>query len=45
MSTFIATVRTETAVYTYTAIATSSIDVIDAAIDRFGVCGVSVRPQ
>ncbi|HYD79140.1 MAG TPA: hypothetical protein VEC06_04975 [Paucimonas sp.] len=38
------TARTERAVYSYGADAYSSFDVLDAAIDRFGLCAVTVRP-
>lgn len=43
MSTFAVIVRTESARFEYAAIAASSGDVIQAAIDRFGVCGVTAK--
>lgn len=43
MSTFSVTVRTQTERFEYAAIAASSGDVIQAAIDRFGVCGVTAK--
>jgi hypothetical protein len=45
MSTFTVTVRTENGALTYPAIGTSSADVHIDALERFGACGVTVRPQ
>jgi hypothetical protein len=36
-------VRTEFRWFAYTAIAVCSCDVVDQAIDRFGVCGVTAK--
>ena len=44
MNTFIVTVRTLKQRFQFKAIGYSSIDVHDAAIERFGVCGVTVKP-
>jgi len=44
MKIFSITVKTACQRITYTAIGTSSAEVIMAAIARFGICGVSVRP-
>lgn len=44
MTRFNVTARTEGREYRYIAIAGSSIDVVLAAFDRFGVCSVTVRP-
>ncbi|WP_432239927.1 hypothetical protein [Herbaspirillum robiniae] len=41
MTAFRVVVRTATARYSYTAIAASSWDVIDAANDQFDVCSVT----
>ena len=45
MNRFIVTIRTLTGRLSYTAIALCSCDVIADAIDLFGVCGVSAKPQ
>jgi hypothetical protein len=46
MTTFTVTVRTlgSTIIATYQAIGTDSASVHMAALDRFGPCGVSVKP-
>lgn len=44
MKRFTVTVRTLTERITYSAIARSSSDLIDHALDLFSVCSVSVRP-
>jgi len=36
--------RTEGATYSYDAVAASSFDAFNAAVDRFGACKISVRP-
>ncbi|MGV8869959.1 MAG: hypothetical protein ACOH2S_23795 [Janthinobacterium svalbardensis] len=43
MSTFAVIVRTETERFEFFDDAASSGDVIDAAIDRYGVCGVTAK--
>ncbi|WP_426074162.1 hypothetical protein [Janthinobacterium sp. DSP2-3-3] len=43
MSTYAVIVRTQTERFEYAAIAASSGDAIQAAIDRFGVCGVTAK--
>lgn len=43
MSTFAVTVRTQTDRFDFFEVAASSGDVIQAAIDRFGVCGVTAK--
>ncbi|GGY67889.1 hypothetical protein GCM10007387_57590 [Pseudoduganella albidiflava] len=45
MSPFTVTVRTESGTLTYPAIGTSSAAVHIDALERFGACGVTVRPQ
>ncbi len=45
MSAFFVTVRTPTERFQYTAIAACSGAAIEAAIDRFGVCGVTATPK
>lgn len=42
MNKFTVHVRTESQRITYTAIGSSSADVADAAIDKFGICSVCV---
>ncbi|WP_428718554.1 hypothetical protein [Undibacterium curvum] len=44
MSAFSVTVRTQDAVYQYTAIATSTGAAIDAALDTFGIASVTAKP-
>lgn len=44
MQIFIVTVRTGSERYQYQAIAMASVDLFPAAYDRFGACGVSVKP-
>lgn len=43
MTTYTVHVRTESQRISYTAIGSSSADVADAAIDKFGVCSVFVE--
>lgn len=43
MSKFNVTVKTASQRISYTAIGSSSADVADAAIDKFGLCSVVVR--
>lgn len=43
MSTFAVIVRTQTERFEFFEVAASSGAVIDAAIDRFGVCGVTAK--
>lgn len=43
MSTFAVIVRTQTERFEYSALAASSGDVIQAALDHFGVCGVTAK--
>jgi len=45
MSTYTVTVRTAIGSLTYPAIGPSSAAVHMAALERFGACGVTVRPQ
>lgn len=40
---FTVTVRTGTHRYQFDAIAHSSTDIVDAAVERFGVCSVTVK--
>lgn len=42
---FTVTAKTETGTYSYDAIGESSFDIHAAAIDRFGVCAISVRAK
>jgi hypothetical protein len=44
MKTFTVTVRTADSRYQYTAMQHSAIDAHLDAIDRFGVCAITVRP-
>lgn len=44
MNTYIVTVRTVAGRLTYPAIGTDSCAVHMAALDQFGVCGVTVKP-
>jgi hypothetical protein len=44
MKSFYVTVHTDNGTIQYTAIALSSFDCFDAAIDQFGAIGVSVKP-
>ena len=43
MSTYAVIVRTQTERIEFFEVAASSGDVIDAAIDRYGVCGVTAK--
>lgn len=43
MSTYAVIVRTQTERFEYAAIAASSGDAIQAALDHFGVCGVTAK--
>lgn len=45
MRSYTVTVRTSSQLLSYTAIAASSFDVHDAALDRFGPCSIVVVPQ
>lgn len=43
MKSFAVVVRTNLATFSYTAIGSHSVDVLTDALDRFGVCKVTVR--
>lgn len=45
MSAYAVTVRTQSAVFHYTAIAPSSAAAIGAAIDQFGIAAVTAVPE
>ena len=45
MSAFTVTVRTESAIYQYSAIAATSFDAHAAAIDEFGTASVTIKPE
>ncbi|HVK95074.1 MAG TPA: hypothetical protein VM571_10155 [Noviherbaspirillum sp.] len=45
MQAFFVTVKTTSARYDYPAIAMSASDIYPGTYERFGACGVSVRPM
>lgn len=45
MTKFVVTVTTATQRIRYQAIASSSWDVVEAANDRYGICGVTVQAE